>query len=198
MDPNVIVNRVLRLARLDTSVFDEVRDDANELVPAMIVAAISFLLAGFGAFLFWEVADTSLEKSFLNALLFGTLFLIIMYVVAALAVYVVLAQVYRVTVDLQSLLRTMGYAALPMALSVLMFVPVIYPLFALAPLGLLLVFMIYAVQSASNAESNQVVIASFVGFSVFILVLGLIAVSSSYPNVPIGAGAFGLLLDFSA
>ena len=27
MDPNVIMNRLIRLAKLDTTVFDEVRDD---------------------------------------------------------------------------------------------------------------------------------------------------------------------------
>jgi len=55
MDPNVILNRVLRLARLDTSVFDEVRDDQNETVPAVIIAAISAFLAGLGSFLWWKV-----------------------------------------------------------------------------------------------------------------------------------------------
>ena len=55
MDPNVILGRVLRLARLDTSVFDEVRDDQNETIPAVIIAAISALLAGIGSFLWWKV-----------------------------------------------------------------------------------------------------------------------------------------------
>ena len=45
MDPNAVLNKLIRLAKLDTTVFDEVRDDANELIPAMIVAAVSALLS---------------------------------------------------------------------------------------------------------------------------------------------------------
>lgn len=199
MDPNMVVNRVMRLARLDTTVFDEVRDDPNELIPSMLVAAISALLAGLGAFLFWQLSDVELDNMFLNTVIFGTIFMVAMYAVAVLVVYVVMAQMYKVPVDLQSLFRTMGYAALPLALCILMFIPVIYPLFSLAPLGLLLVYMIYAVQSASNADSTQVVLSSFIGFAVFCGVLGLIAVSTGdlVGDVPIGAGQFALLFDFN-
>lgn len=200
MDPNLILNRVMRLARLDTSVFDEVRDDANELVPAIIVAAISCLLAGIGSFLYWQIGPgyDGPEKIFINTLLLGTIFMIAIYAVAILVVYVMMAQVYKVQADLYSLFRTMGYAAIPLSLSVLMFLPVVFPLFALAPLGLLLVFMIYAVQSATNADSDQVVMASFTGFAVMCLILGLIAVSTSgFTDAPAGAGVFGLLVDFS-
>ena len=59
MDPNVILNKILRLARLDTTVFDEVRDDVNELIPAMIVAAVSALLAGLGATLSSSCSSTA-------------------------------------------------------------------------------------------------------------------------------------------
>jgi hypothetical protein len=199
MDPNLVVNRVTRLARLDTTVFDEVRDDANEIIPSLIVAALSALLAGLGAFLFWQLSDVEFENMFLNTVILGTVFMAAMYAVAVLVVYVVMAQMFRVQVDLYSLFRTMGYAALPLALSVLMFIPVIYPLFSLAPLGLLLVFMIYAVQSASNADSTQVVLASFIGFAVFCGILGLIAVSTGDLGVdtPIGAGQFALLFDYN-
>lgn len=196
MDPALILNRVLRLARLDTTVFDEVRDDPNELVPAIIVAVISSLLAGLGAFLYWQITvDFTPDNAFLNVLVLGSLFMALVYGVAALVIYLVLMQVFRVDVDLYALVRCLGYASIPLALSLLMFIPVIYPVFALAPLGLLLVFMIYAVQTATNAESNHVVIASFAGFAVMCLVLGVIAVSTSVPNAPAGAGQFTLFLD---
>lgn len=197
MDPNIIINRVMRLARLDTSVFDEVRDDPAELTPSIIVAVISCFLAGLGAFLWWQVVpSTTLDGALINAFLLGSVFMAAVFAVMILVVYLVMAQMYRVDMDIYSLFRTAGYAALPLALSVFMFVPVIYPLFALAPLGLMLVFLIYAVQSASNADSGQVVMASFIGFAVFCLVLGMLAISTSIPDVPAGAGQFGLLLDY--
>ncbi|MGK2964157.1 MAG: hypothetical protein ACSLFM_00970 [Tepidiformaceae bacterium] len=194
MDPNVTLNRVLRLIKLDTSVFDEVRDDANELIPALIVAGISALLAGLGSFLWWQIHfDRTPDGLFLNTFILGSIFLAAMYAVWVLIAYVVLVQMYKLQVDLNSLLRTMGYAALPLAAGVLGFLPVLYPVFWIVPLALLLVTSAYAVQSASGAASNQVVVANIIGFSVMVLVLGVIAMSGD--NAPMGAGIFAFLYE---
>jgi Yip1 domain len=199
MDPNAIINRVLRLARLDTTVFDEVRDDQNELIPAIIVAVVSSFLAGLGALLWWQVVpDVSKpDNVFLNTFILGSIFMAVLYGVAALIVYVVMAQMYKVQADLQAIIRTMGYAALPLSLSVLMWIPVIWPVFALIPLALLFVMMIYAVQSATGADSTQVVISVTIGFAVMVLVLGIIALSGDLSKAPMGAGDFAIMFDFN-
>ena len=53
MDVNSLMQRLRRLATLDTTVFDEVRTDASSTVPAMVVAAVSMLLFGLGGWLWW-------------------------------------------------------------------------------------------------------------------------------------------------
>lgn len=199
MDPNVIVNRLVRLLKLDTSVFDEVRDDPKELVPAVVIAVVAAFLAGLGSLLFWStVADGKPDSAFMNQFILGSIFLAVMYGVAALVVYVVMAQMYKVQVDLQALIRTMGYAAFPLAASVLMFIPILWPVFAIVPLAILLVTMIYAVQSATGAESNQVVMSCVIGFAVMVLVLGLITSTSDFAKAPMGAGLFGIITDFAS
>ncbi|MEP6870352.1 MAG: YIP1 family protein [Anaerolineaceae bacterium] len=198
MDPNVIINRLVRLAKLDTTVFDEVRDDANELIPAIVIVVVSAVLAGLGAFMFWKaVAAGTPESAFVNQVILGSIFLAVMYGVAALVVYVVMAQLFKVQVDLQALVRTLGYAAFPLAFCLLMFIPILWPVFAIVPLALLLVMMIYAVQSATGAESNQVVISCLIGFAVFVLVLGFISATTDYTKAPMGAGLFGIISDFN-
>lgn len=195
MDPNVILNRIMRLAKLDTTVFDEVRDDAAELVPALIVAGVSAMLAGLGAWLFFLFNfDDSYrpDNTFLNSFILGGLFMAAMYAVWVLIAYVIIVQVYKATADLQSLFRTMGYAGAAMALSVLMFIPILYPVFAIVPLALLFVLSIYAVQSASNAESTQVVMANLAGSAVFVLILSIVAFSSDTKRI--GAGLFAILI----
>lgn len=196
MDPQATLNRLVRLARLDTSVFDEVRDDPAETIPSLVVAAVSALLAGLGAMLWWQVVvDAEPDSLFLNTFILGSVFLFGMYLVAGLVVYVVMAQLYRTTADVQTLLRTLGYAAAPLSLSLLMFLPVIYPVFAIVPIALVLTMMFYAVQSATGADSVQVATASIIGFTVMVLVLGLITLASDLPDAPMGAGIFGILLD---
>lgn len=194
MDPNVILNRVMRLARLDTTVFDEVRDDARELVPALVIAGIAALLAGLGTLLWWQVVPSGKpDGTLLNTFILGSIFIAACYAVAVLVTYVVLAQVYKVQADLQAMFRTCGYAAVPLALVVLMFVPVIYPVFAIVPFAALFVMMIYAVQSATGAESNQVVMSCLIGFVVMVLVAGLIAGVTDAAKAPMGVGAFGIM-----
>ena len=78
-----------------------------------------------------------------------------------------------------------------------MFVPFLWPVFALVPLALLFVMMIYAVQSATNADSNQVVMATSAGFAVMVLSLGVIALQHGLAEPPMGAGIFSLLFDLS-
>ena len=198
MDPNVVMTRLSRLARLDTSVFDEVRDDLNETWSAVAITFASCLLAGLGAWLWWVIVpNVSVSKPFFNTVIIGTVFTTVMYGVAAAVIYVVLVQMYRVPVDLFSLVRTLGYASIPLALSFFMFIPVIYPLFTLLPIALLLVSMIYAVQSASNADPAQVVVASIIGLAVMVLILGLIATSTSPGDAVMGAGPFGVLIDLN-
>ncbi len=192
MDPMLVLERLRRLARLDMSVFDEVRDDERELTPALAVAGGACLLAGFGSWLHWEVSAVTPGNAFINGFLLGSIFLATMYGAAALIIYVILAQFFRVPVRLLPIVRTMGYAAAPLALSAGMLIPVLYPVLALLPMAALLVAMIYAVQAATQAEPIQVVGACLIGFGVMVLVLGVTAVSSSGPDAPIGAGQFGL------
>ncbi len=199
MDPNAVLNRIMRLARLDTTVFDEVKDDINETVPAIIVAAVSWLLAGIGAWLYWTIAtDLEPENVFLNTVVLGTIFGAVLYFAAIAIAYVIIVQMYKVQADIQSMIRTGGYAAIPMAASVLMLLPVLWPVFAIVPIALLFVMMIYAVQASTNAESSQVVVASLIGFAVMVLVLGFIALQVTGDlDAPIGAGIFGSLYDFT-
>ncbi|HMO96611.1 MAG TPA: hypothetical protein PKD27_10870 [Tepidiformaceae bacterium] len=196
MDPNAILNRLVRLLKFDTSVFDEVRDDAKELVPAMIVAAAAALIAGLGTtlhFVFLWNEFLRPENPWLNMFILGGVFTAALYGVWVLIAYVVLVQVSKATVDLQSMLRTMGYAAWPLALVLFMFIPVLWPVFAIGALVLLFVMSIYAVQSVTNAESTQVVIANLAGAAVFILVLSIIAFSSD--STRYATGVFAVLFE---
>ena len=184
--------RLRRLALLDMSVFEEIRDDERGLLSALAVAGIACLLAGVGAWLFWEVESPTPPNAFVNAALLGSVFLAAFYGAAALLVYVVLVHFFRIPVDLLVIVRTMGYAAAPLMLSAGMFIPVLYALFALLPLVLLLLTMIYGVQVSTGAPSFPVVVACLSGFTLMVLVLGVVAISTAGPDAPIGAGQFGL------
>ena len=56
MDTQVILDRLQRfLLKLDTGVFEEMRDDTTATIPALIIAAVSFFLFGLGGWFWWLV-----------------------------------------------------------------------------------------------------------------------------------------------
>jgi hypothetical protein len=174
-DPNVLVQRVRRLAMLDTTVFDEVRSDGAALPAAAIVAAVSILLSGIGGWLWWMFNDLPDSGDiFLKSTIFGSLFAIGLYLVWMGINYVMLSQVFRARVDMQELARVMGFAAAPMALSLLMFIPILDMGIALTSIALLFGTNIVAVQSATDAPAGRVLASNAAGFAVWALILSLL------------------------
>src|SRR5262245_3965795 len=174
-DLNVLVQRVRRLAMLDTTVFDEVRADSTALPAAAIVAAVSILLSGIGGWLWWvfnDLPDTG--DIFLKSTIFGSLFASGLYVVWMGINYVMLSQVFRARVDMQELARVMGFAAAPLALSLLMFIPILDMGIALTAIALLFGTNIVAVQSATDAPAGRVLASNAAGFAVWALILSLL------------------------
>jgi fructose-specific phosphotransferase system IIC component len=76
-------------------------------------------------------------------------------VVWLLIVYVLLTQVFRAQADIQQLVRTMGMAAAPLAISVLMFIPVLDFGIGLASLALLFGLTTIAIQASTSASATM-------------------------------------------
>ena len=89
--------------------------------------------------------------------------------------YVVLVQVYKENVDFQTLLRPMGYAAIPLVITIFMVLSGIALAIGIVAMGLWFVFAIYATQAASNASSDRVVVATLAGFGVYCVVMAFLA-----------------------
>ena len=173
-DMQGLVNRLVRLARLDTTVFDEVRLDASATVPSAIVAVVATFLAGFGGWLWWVMSsdfDTGSGQVLIKSAILGSIFAIAMWVVWVLPVYVILTQVFRAQADVQQLVRTMGMAAAPLGLTILMFIPGISFGIALASVALFFSLSTMAAQAATNAPPAKVLVASIAGFAVWAIVL---------------------------
>ena len=176
-----MMNRLMRLARLDTTVFDEVRLDAAATVPSVIVAAASILLSGLGGWLWWSMQDFGDKgKVLMQSMILGSIFAMALWVAWVLIVYVLLTQVFRAQADVQQLVRVMGLAAAPLALTVLMFIPGADFGIGLASLALFFGLSTIAVQSATNASAGTVLVCNAAGFAVWAIVLGFLVTDSSF------------------
>ncbi len=180
-DMQGLLARLMRLARLDTTVFDEVRLDASATVPCAIVAVASIFLAGLGGWLWWAMQDFGDKgKVLLQSFILGSIFAIALWVAWLLIVYVLLTQVFRAQADIQQLLRVMGLAAAPLALTVLMFIPGIDFGIGLASLALFFGLTTIAIQTATNASPGAVLAANGAGFAVWAIVLGFLVTDNSF------------------
>lgn len=174
-DPNALIQRLRRLATLDTTVFDEVRADNASTVPAIIVAAAAIFLSGIGGWLWWIFTDLADSGDiFLKSAIFGSIIAIALYAVWIGIAYVMLTQVFRARAEMQEMARVMGFAAAPFAVSVLIFIPVLDVAIGYAAIALLFGSTIIAVQSATDAPAGRALVANTAGFFVWALILSLL------------------------
>jgi hypothetical protein len=180
MDYTAMMDRLLRLIRLDTTVFGEVRSDPAATLPAVAVLALSTFLAGIGGWLWWIVQDfgDSGELFFKSAVL-GSLFSIALWIVWLLVAWVILTQVFREEADWQQMLRTMGLAGAPLALSALLFIPGVDIGVGLASIALFFGLTTIAIQAVTPANPARVLVANLAGFAVWSIILGLLVTSDN-------------------
>ena len=178
LDVGAIVSRIQRLARLDTTVFDEVRNAASETIPALAVVIGSTLLSAIGVWLWLtlEVDGLDTAQVILKLVILGTAVTVGAWALWALVTQVVLLNVFGVQADRMSLIRCMGYAAAPAAAMLLMLVPTIGLGIGIAATVAWFTLTNYAIQAAAPAaRPNQVVLANIAGFAVFAVLMALLA-----------------------
>ncbi len=181
LDIAVLIERLLRLLRLDTSVFDEVRRESSATIPAVFVIVAANVLAGIGGWLWWitQGFDKS-GKVFVQSVILGTVFSVALWIVWLLVAWVILTQIFREEADWQQMLRTMGMAGAPLALSVALFIPGIDFGIGLASIALFFGLTTIAIQATTPANAARVLVANLAGFALWAMVLGLLATSQSY------------------
>ena len=178
---NVIVGRLTLLARLDTSVFDEVRMDPAATASSFVVAAAAAFAAGLGGWLWWiQEAEFDEGRVFFQSVVLGSLFAIGLWVVWLGVVYVLLTQVFRERADPQQLIRTMGMAAAPLGLSLFILVPGFGFGLGLASVALFFGLTTIAIQSVTTAEPAKVLTANALGFAVWAVILTLLVDGRTY------------------
>ncbi len=176
-DPNVLVGRVRRLAMLDTSVFDEVRMDRSATIPAIIVVAASIFLFGIGGWLWWmfngyDAYAGSGEVLFKSAII-GTIVGVLFWAAWVGITYVLLSQVFRARVDLNDLIRVMGFAALPLAFGLLMFIPMLEYAIGITAVALMFGTTVLAVQTVTDAPAGRALAATGGGLLLWTIMLAL-------------------------
>jgi hypothetical protein len=165
-----------RLARLDLTVFEEVRSDPSATPGAIVVVFLASVLAGIGSFA-WAAQTEGVDDSevFVKSLVIGSVLQTLAWFIWVYLVFQVLARAYGARTDFYELIRSMGFAFAPVAMSVLVAITAFAVPFGVAALAGATLFSHFAIESSSSAEPRQILIANFVGFLSFAVVMGVLA-----------------------
>ena len=168
---NFFVDRMIRAAKLDIHLYEEVEADKSAMAQPMGVVVLSSLAAGIGAI--------SVQGA--GGVIVGTIFALIGWFLWAFLTYVIGTKLLpepQTRADYGELLRTIGFSSSPGLIRVLGIIPGLQSIVFLAAGIWMLVAMVIAVRQALDYHSTwRAVGVCLIGWLVQILVLGLLFVA---------------------
>jgi hypothetical protein len=168
-----LTDRMVRAARLDTSLYEEVEADTNATSQALLVVVMAALAGGIGAAI-GAAMDSERAVNPIGGLVGGVLRELIGWAVWSFVMYFVGTRLFKGTATYGELLRTLGFAFSPGILLVLSFLPVVGGLITFAVFIWRLVTGFVAIRQALDLEMGNTIAIIVVGF------LGLLAVRVAF------------------
>jgi len=182
-----IVDRVVRAAKLEVALYEEVEADERLTAQAIAVVVIAAIAGGIGGALGAIILGRGIG-GFFAALIVSPIIAVIGYFIWAALTYLIGTRVFAGAADYGEMLRALGYSYGPQVLGLLSFIPCIGWLFGLVGAIWALVAGVIAVRQALDFDTGKAVITCIIGWIVM-LILSLILSAIGIG----GAMAFGAL-----
>ena len=161
-------DRMIRAARLDVNLYEEVEADKQAIGQAMGVVVLASVAAGIG----------SIGTTGISGLFIGTIGALIGWFVWAFITYFVGTKILpesQTEADYGELLRTIGFSSSPGLLRVLGFIPILGPIIFVACGIWMLVAMIIAVRQALDYTSTlRAVGVCVIGWIIQMILFGIV------------------------
>ncbi|MEO8458545.1 MAG: hypothetical protein ABI559_12130 [Chloroflexota bacterium] len=183
-----LVSWIVRLAKLDFSVFDDVRNEQTATASAILIVLGAGIIGGLGSW-GWALQYSKYDgldpaPVFLKTVIAGSVIQLVIWFAWVYIAYLVAARGFGATVGFQQLVRTMGVAFAPVALSIgVAIAPLAVP-FGVFSLAITFLFTNIAIEQASDLNTRESMLANLAGFAIFLIFMGAAA------NIA-KAGAFG-------
>ena len=161
-------NRIIRAAKLDVNLYEEVEADKGALRQAMGVVVLSSIAAGLG----------SIERVGFSGIFIGTITALISWYVWAYITYLIGTKLLpepQTKVDHGELLRTIGFSSSPGLIRILGIIPGLTWFVFLAASIWMLVAMVIGVRQALDYQSTlRAVLVCIIGWIIQALILALL------------------------
>jgi hypothetical protein len=168
-----IVNRMIRAARLEVRLYEELEADITATNQALLVVVLVALAAGIGQAIGATLSGNS--RALLGLLVSGVLSALISWAVWSYVVYFVGTRFFGGTATYGELLRTLGFAQAPRVLAILSFIPVLGGIIALVAAIWTLVASFIATRQALDIDNTKTFFTILIGLVVLIVVSLIVA-----------------------
>lgn len=162
---NTFIDRSIRAAKLDVSLYEEVEADKGSMGQAMAVVALSALAAGIA----------SIPKAGFNGLLINLIASLLGWYIWAYITYFIGTKLLpepQTKADHGELLRTIGFSASPGFIRIIGIIPFLYGIAFIVASIWMLVAMVVAVRQALDYKSTwRAVGVCLIGWAIQIIIL---------------------------
>ena len=171
-------NRIIRAAKLDVSLYEEVEADKTAMGQAMGVVVLSSVAVGIG----------TIAIRGPMGIVTGTIGALIGWYIWAFLTYWIGTKLLpepQTKADVGELLRTIGFSSSPGLIRVLGFIPVLGGIILFGTSIWMLVAMVIAVRQALDYKSTgRAIVVCLIGWLIQILIMGLLfALIARHPQV---------------
>ena len=181
-----LVDRMIRAAKLDVKLYEEVEADKTATRQALLVVLIYSICAGIGSGLVM-VWDEGVGRFFLSLFL-GLLYALVFWLIWSLITYLIGTRFFKgpkTKATYGELLRTIGFAATPGVLLIFVFIPFVGGVISFLVWVWMLVAMVIAVRQALDFTTGRAIGTVVVGGVVYLVVALII-------GMVLGLGTYGV------
>ncbi len=161
-------DRILRAAKLDAALYDEVESDREAMGQAVVAVILSSVAAGIGA----------ITRGGFGGILFGTIFSLFGWYVWAYITYFVGTKYpsgSKTTPDLGDLLRTIGFSSSPGLIRIIGIIPGLTGLvFFIASIWMLVAMVVAVRQTLDYDDTSRALAVCLPGWIVQLIILFLL------------------------
>ena len=174
----MLVNRMIRAAMLDTSLYEEVEHDQSATSQALQVVIIVAIAGGIGGALWNLIRLNPIDAVF--GLVGGILAALVGWLIWAFVTYIIGAYLLGGTASYGEMLRTLGFAQSPNVLAifvgVLGWIPILGGVLRFALLVWVLLAGLIAIRQALDVSTGKAIITAIFGW-ILMVVVGAIIVT---------------------
>jgi hypothetical protein len=185
-----IVDRMVRAAKLQVPLYEEVEADATATNQALTVVVLAAVASGLGTAIGAAMAGRG--SSVAGVLIGGVIAALVGWAVWSFVVYFVGTRMFGGTATYGEVLRTLGFADSPQVLLILSFVPGVGPLISVVVFFWSIVSSFIATRQALDLDNTKTVFTIIIGVVALLIVIGVLgAIIGSLVGVALFATGAG-------